>query len=74
MNKLIEYKQTGYGTYRVTIEDANGERHTTHTNEVDAIDAIRQAGRDLKSNDDGSYEQLRNEFADNIAAIIGLEN
>lgn len=74
MNKLIEYKQTGYGTYRVTIEDANGERYTTNTHEVDAIDAIRQAGRDLKSNDDGSYERLRNEFADNIAAIIGLEN
>jgi hypothetical protein len=73
MYTLINYTQTGYGTYRVTIEDAAGNRHTTTTHEVEAIDAIREAGRDMKSNDDGSYERLRNEFAANIAAILDLE-
>lgn len=65
--------QIGYGTYRVTITDADGNEYRATTHEVEAIDAIRAAGREMKSNDDGSYQRLSDEFADGIAAILGLE-
>lgn len=67
MYTLINYTQKGYGTYKVTIEDADGSRHTVTTHEVEAIDRIREAGRNMASNDDGTYEALRNELAEALA-------
>lgn len=72
MNKLITYTQTSYGTYKVIIEDAHGDRHTVKTHEVDAIDRIREAGRNMASNDDGTYEALRNELADTLALVNNI--
>ena len=72
MNKLITYTQKSYGTYTVIIEDAYGDRHTVRTNEVEAIDRIREAGRNMASNDDGSYEALRNELADTLALVNNI--
>jgi hypothetical protein len=72
MYKLIAIPQRGYGTYRVTIEDAEGNRHSRTTHNVEAIDAIRQAGRDMKSNDDGTYQRLCDELAEAIAVELGL--
>ena len=70
---LKGYTQTGYGTYRVTIADADGNEYRATTHEVEAIDAIRAAGREMKSNDAGSYQRLSDEFAEGIAAILGLD-
>jgi hypothetical protein len=72
MNKLITYTQTSYGTYKVIIEDAHGDRHTVRTNEVEAIDRIREAGRNMASNNDGTYEALRNELADTLALVNNI--
>lgn len=72
MNKLITYTQTSYGTYTVIIEDAHGERHTVRTNEVEAIDRIREAGRNMAYNDDGTYDALRNELADSLALVNNI--
>jgi hypothetical protein len=72
MNKLITYKQTSYGTYTVIIEDAHGDRYTVRTNEVEAIDRIREAGRNMAFNDDGTYEALRNELADTLALVNNI--
>ena len=72
MNKLISYTQTSYGTYKVIIEDAYGDRHTVRTNEVEAIDRIREAGRNMASNNDGTYEALRNELADSLALVNNI--
>jgi hypothetical protein len=73
MYTLKAYTQTGYGTYRVTIQGADGATHSRTTHNVEAIDAIRQAGRDMKSNDDGTYKRLCDELAEAIAAELGLE-
>lgn len=67
MNTLISFTQKSYGTYVVVIEDAYGDRHSIKTNEVEAIDRIREAGRNMASNDDGTYEALRNELAEALA-------
>jgi hypothetical protein len=72
MNKLITYTQTSYGTYTVIIEDAHGDRYTVRTNEVEAIDRIREAGRNMASNNDGTYEALRTELADALAAVNNI--
>jgi hypothetical protein len=72
MNKLITYKQTSYGTYTVIIEDAHGDRYTVRTHEVEAIDRIREAGRNMAYNDDGTYEALRNELADTLALVNNI--
>jgi hypothetical protein len=72
MNKLISFTQKSYGTYTCIIEDADGDRHTVRTNEVEAIDRIREAGRDMASNNDGTYEALRNELADSLALVNNI--
>jgi hypothetical protein len=72
MNKLITYTQKSYGTYTCIIEDAYGDRHTVRTNEVEAIDRIREAGRNMASNNDGTYEALRNELADTLALVNNI--
>lgn len=72
MNKLISYTQTSYGTYKVLIEDAHGDRHTVRTHDVEAIDRIREAGRNMASNNDGTYEALRNELADALALVNNI--
>ena len=72
MNKLISFTQKSYGTYTVLIEDAHGTRHTVRTNEVEAIDRIREAGRNMASNNDGTYEALRNELADTLALVNNI--
>lgn len=72
MNKLISFTQTSYGTYKVIIEDAHGDRHTVRTHDVEAIDRIREAGRNMASNNDGTYEALRNELADALALLNNI--
>jgi hypothetical protein len=72
MYTLTNYKQTGYGRYRVTLQDADGETYYGTTTNVEAIDAIREAGRDMKSNDDGTHKRLCDELAEAIAAQLGL--
>ena len=72
MSKLITYKQTSYGTYTVIIEDAHGDRYTVRTNEVEAIDRIREAGRNMAYNDDGTCEALRDELADALALVNNI--
>jgi hypothetical protein len=72
MNTLISFTQTSYGTYKVVIKDAYGELHTVRTNDVEAIDRIREAGRNMASNNDGTYEALRNELADALAAVNNI--
>jgi hypothetical protein len=76
MNQLISYTQTSYGTYKVVIKDAYGDLHTVRTNDVEAIDRIREAGRNMTYNDAGrarlSYEALRNELADALAAVNNI--
>ena len=70
---LIYYRQTGHGTYRVTIEDEHGERHSTTTHDAERIDAIREAGRDMASNDDGTFDRLKRDLAEAVANGMGLE-
>lgn len=72
MNTLISFTQTSYGTYKVVIKDAYGELHTVRTNDVEAIDRIREAGRNMAYNNDGTYEALRNELADALAAVNNI--
>jgi hypothetical protein len=76
MNKLISYTQKSYGIYTVIIEDAHGDRHAIRTNDVEAIDRIREAGRNMAYNDAGrarlSYEALRNELADSLALVNNI--
>ena len=72
MYTLINYKQIGYGRYRIAFKDANGKIHYINTDNVEAIDAIRAAGREMKSNDDGTYERLCSEFADSLAAMHNI--
>jgi hypothetical protein len=72
MNKLISITQKGYGTYTVVIEDAYGDRHSVKTHEVEAIDRIREAGRNMASNDNGAYEALRNELAESLALMHNI--
>jgi hypothetical protein len=72
MNRLISFTQKSYGTYTVLIEDAYGTRHTVRTHDVEAIDRIREAGRNMASNNDGSYEKLRNELADALALLNNI--
>jgi hypothetical protein len=72
MNTLISFTQTAYGTYKVVIKDAYGELHTVRTNDVEAIDRIREAGRNMAYNDDGTYEALRNKLADALAAVNNI--
>ena len=69
MNTITNISQSGHGTYKVTILDDHGDTHTVKSHDVETIDAIREAGRDMKSNDDGTYERLRSEFADSLAAM-----
>jgi hypothetical protein len=72
MNTLISFTQTAYGTYKVVIKDAYGELHTVRTNDVEAIDRIREAGRNMAYNDDGTCEALRDELADCLAAANNI--
>jgi hypothetical protein len=72
MNKLISFTQKSYGTYTVLIEDAHGDRHTVRTHDVEAIDRILEAGRDMAYNDYGSYKKLRNELADALALVNNI--
>ena len=69
MNTITNISPSGHGTYKVTILDDHGATHTVKSHDVETIDAIREAGRDMKSNDDGTYERLRSEFADSLAAM-----
>jgi hypothetical protein len=39
---------------------------------VEAIDRIREAGRNIASNNDGTYEALRTELADALAAVNNI--
>ncbi len=40
--------------------------------DVEAIDRIREAGRNMASNNDGTYEALRTELADALAAVNNI--
>lgn len=67
-----EIKQTGYGTYRIIIQDADGKSHGMTTHDVGVIEELRAAGRELKYNDDGTYDRLRAEMAAWVAEELGL--
>lgn len=67
-----EIKQTGYGTYRIIVRDADGNKHGMTTHEVGVIEELRAAGRELRSNDDGTYDRLRAEMAAWVAEELGL--
>ena len=67
-----EIKQTGYGTYRIIVRDADGNKHGMTTHEVGVIEDLRAAGRELRSNDDGTYDRLRAEMAAWVAEALGL--
>lgn len=71
--KLHGYEQTGYGTYRVTIKGDDGKFYSTRTHEVELIEDLRSAGRELKYNDDGSYEAARQRLTEHVVTKLGLE-
>ena len=54
------------------VRDADGNKYGMTTHEVGVIEDLRAAGRELRSNDDGTYDRLRAEMAAWVAEALGL--